>query len=660
MKLTNLKVTAIAVTSLIVFGFAGCQQNANKNEPVANNAKSTDLIKFNITENTQYLATQFAAGTLDSNKTKKTNSGTINNEDTLLSVVIGESNELKEEKVIEIPKEKYQLAASCETQPVFEIYKCPYTENVSSAAKGVYTVFEWSTSDWKDVDGTPVKTNIGQILYVKPDGTCVDILNFDNNVDYHACTWLKRNYGNAIQFREEYIQFDKNGNIYILAKKGETEAVVFKYNPSENDKNKAVTPYKVGLNEEINSFRITRDGQWIIVRTMVENKYNNNNVYAIKADSGEKIALFQTDENSQSVVDSLGINNDTGNVYWYVNEEQGGKMAQSGLYVAKRNNGSYSAENVEWYSFLAPYMLRAAIKEYITDTKKDYTSLLNYIKKFCGYKSENIELNLSKMKDATAISIDIPGQKDPAIYDLSSLYKTDENGNPLKNEEALTFLIEKTDIFDRFLKGADFYFPFKDLMFVKGSTETAWKMYEEVEKNNPDILKSKVVFLHKGRIFANNEGTWVYANDDDSKNENYIETYAKVLRIANAEGKLSLDRPGNLSAIELKTILAVDGNKDDDSWYKLPFATNINGFAAISKDQKTIYYHSSGETKDLLEKDSNKDSIGTIYSFSLDDEKLIYNAVKTNGGYMMVSIDLATGEATKLPIEKQLESMLSL
>ena len=660
MKLTNLKVTAIAVTSLIVFGFAGCQQNANKNEPVANNAKSTDLIKFNITENTQYLATQFAAGTLESNKNKKPNSGTINNEDTLLSVVIGESNELKEEKVIEIPKEKYQLAASCETQPVFEIYKCPYTENVSSSAKGVYTVFEWSTSDWKDVDGTPVKTNIGQILYVKPDGTSVDILNFDNNVDYHACTWLKRNYGNAIQFREEYIQFDKNGNIYILAKKDETEAVVFKYNPSENDKNKAVTPYKVGLNEEINSFRITRDGQWIIVRTMVENKYNNNNVYAIKADSGEKIALFQTDENSQSVVDSLGINNDTGNVYWYVNEEQGGKMAQSGLYVAKRNNGSYSAENIEWYSFLAPYMLRAAIKEYITDTKKDYTGLLNYIKKFCGYKQENIELNLSKMRDATAVSVDIPGQNDPAIYDLSSLYKTDENGNPLKNEEALTFLIEKTEIFDKFLKGADFYFPFKDLMFVKGSAETAWKMYEEVEKNNPDILKSKVVFLHKGRIFANNEGTWVYANDDDSKNENYIETYAKVLRIADAEGKLTLDRPGNLSAIELKTILAVDGNKDDDSWYKLPFATNINGFAAISKDQKTIYYHSSGETKDLLEKDSNKDSIGTIYSFSLDDEKLIYNAVKTNGDYMMVSIDLATGEATKLPIEKQLESMLSL
>ena len=145
-----------------------------------------------------------------------------------------------------------------------------------------------------------------------------------------------------------------------------------------------------------------------------------------------------------------------------------------------------------------------------------------------------------------------------------------------------------------------------------------------------------------------------------TQNENYIETYAKVLRIAGAEGKLTLDRPGNLSAIELKTILAVDGNKDDDSWYKLPFATNINGFAAISKDQKTIYYHSSGETKDLLEKDSNKDSIGTIYSFSLDDEKLVYNAVKTNGGYMMVSIDLATGEATKLPIEKQLENMLSL
>ena len=56
----------------------------------------------------------------------------------------------------------------------------------------------------------------------------------------------------------------------------------------------------------------------------------------------------------------------------------------------------------------------------------------------------------------------------------------------------------------------------------------------------------------------------------------------------------------------------------------------------------------------------SSDLIASIYAFNLSEDTLIYNAVKNNGGYLMVSIDLATGTATKLPIEKKVESMLGL
>ena len=88
--------------------------------------------------------------------------------------------------------------------------------------------------------------------------------------------------------------------------------------------------------------------------------------------------------------------------------------------------------------------------------------------------------------------------------------------------------------------------------------------------------------------------------------------------------------------------------------------TMRTSIAAISKDQKTIYYHSKGVTTDLLAKDKNKSQVAAIYAFNLYDDVLIYNAVNKNGGYLMISIDLETGTATKLPIEKKVESMLGL
>ena len=100
--------------------------------------------------------------------------------------------------------------------------------------------------------------------------------------------------------------------------------------------------------------------------------------------------------------------------------------------------------------------------------------------------------------------------------------------------------------------------------------------------------------------------------------------------------------------------------KDTDPWYKMPFEITSTGLAAISEDGKTIYYYSNGTVKDLLESDPNKSSILSIYSFTLSKTKLIYNAVNTRFGYMMVSIDLQTGKATDLPLTIKVENMLSI
>ncbi|MBP5603750.1 MAG: hypothetical protein J6X78_13585 [Treponema sp.] len=63
----------------------------------------------------------------------------------------------------------------------------------------------------------------------------------------------------------------------------------------------------------------------------------------------------------------------------------------------------------------------------------------------------------------------------------------------------------------------------------------------------------------------------------------------------------------------------------------------------------------------MLANDSNKTRIERIYSFSLEEDQLIYNAKVSDGSYIMVSIDLDdTSHVNLLPLTKQVESMLGM
>ena len=170
-----------------------------------------------------------------------------------------------------------------------------------------------------------------------------------------------------------------------------------------------------------------------------------------------------------------------------------------------------------------------------------------------------------------------------------------------------------------------------------------------------------------GIILANNEGTWVLSdiwsetkvNADGTKGNN---SHATAFQLTDNRGNFKCTQPGDLATLEFWPRWDYDtANRDEtDPWYQNPFVANSDGIAALAVDKKTVYYHSNNVPKDLLASDPNKASFFGIYAFKLQDKELIYNAVKTNGGYITVSIDLATGTAKKLPLEKKVESMLGL
>ena len=343
---------AVMVSSVFIIGFAGCKTNAeNDNGGTKNHtAKSTDLIKFNISD-AKYLATQWA----DSQTEPKANANVraAGTKTKPIDSLIKVTDDEKLEPVIEImttsEENKNDIIPSWyEPLPVREVYKCPYP-NIPDKAKGVYTVFAGYVDWWKYQDGTDAP-NIGQIMYVKPDGTSVDILNFNGDVYNMAVTQIKELYG------EEYIQFDENGNIFILSKNFKTnEYKVYRYNPTNDE----VKEYTVNLDNkkvtEIFNFCITKDGKWIFLNTKVDNKYKN--IYALQTNDKNPIPIklyeFDTSksENTDADWQNIGNNPNTGDVYWYVNEWTSETHVNCGLYIARYKDG-YSENNVEFYSGL--------------------------------------------------------------------------------------------------------------------------------------------------------------------------------------------------------------------------------------------------------------------------------------------------------------------
>lgn len=722
-------VFAIGLLGLIASG-CGSPNNPNVKKG-KHNAKSSDLINFNI-QNAKYLATQWA-DQQDEESSRAAYARKIAREageeaaeeeeelpdpiDSLVAVVENEEGELEEETVMEVPA-VLELADWCQPQPVRELYTCPY-DNAEPGAKGVYTVFAWWIDWWKYTDETEAP-HVGQIMYLKPDGTSVDILNFNNDVYRHLCTWIKENDG------EDYIQFDKSGNIFMLVEEEAThEYAIIRYNPLSD----AVDSYKLDVGArntaDIRNFKVTKDGEWIFLNVMV-NKVQNN-VYAMQVNSTAKpITMYEFNAKQAAneatwAVSSIGVNPLTNHVYWYVDEYTDDLRPNSGLYVAKKKGEGYSKENITRHCAIGYWDLISVIEHNVTGNKDgtipkpatpDYQSVLDYIKHAGGY-DDSYQFDLSYFKDKTEVDvIDYEGKE--TKMDFSGLYKADTEGKVLTDLDAIKYIIdtkykdaygtpdwatdpdeETTEWLNRplfigvlndfflnywcepytepgknVLSGIGGYkdagyalpfsadglyvqpvFPFEIFMHNKKDPTKSFAMSEV-------YLKSKLARNYNGIIVANDDGTWLL--NDVWNNTIKDNEYALAFKLTDEDGQFVCNQPGDLANLKFKPRWSQENNdrESTDPWYKKPFAANNKGIAALSSDLKKIYYHTGDTTVDLLENDTNR--FRFIYSFTLLEDQLIYNAVKSDGGYIMVSIDLTTREATKLPIEKRSESMLGL
>ena len=723
-------VFAIGLLGLVA---TGCSPSSGGDSPdvkkETHTAKSADLIKFklNVT-NAKYLATQWADET-DETKARAAFARKASREgedadteeasplDTLVAVVENADGELVEETVLEVPAEELKLADWCVPQPVREIYQCPYTTTAEKAAKGIYTVFACYIDWWKYTDDTPAP-GISMLMYQKPDGTTVDVLNKDGRVNYYLTTWQKENEG------EDYIQFDQNGNLFALAHDDETKDYgIFRYHP-DTDKVDVYKLSNIKGETYIRNFKITPDGKWIFLNVMVDDKQNN--VYAVQVNTtNAPISMYEyktTETNAETswAVSSIGINPKSGFVYWYVDDYNDWGRPNAGLYVAEADiHGNFAAKDVKHYHAAEWWQILDFVKTHIykVDTKDtkayredqtyhnvipatantDYSELLSYLKGLCAFKGD-IELNFSAfagMEDTECAYDDETGTHTYTTSDFKKLAEGD-----LKDEAALKYLFEtsyadaleienpsdweKQNLFSNlverfvydcwnrglaadegFVKTSEangYTFPLHYFMYQKGTTKSAY-----LPEGDEKFFKSAFGSKMNGIILANNEGTWVLSdiwdenkvNADGTKGNN---SHSTAFQLTDNKGNFTCNQPGDLATLQFRPRWDYDFQQRDetDPWYQNPVVANTTGIAALSKDKKTIYYQSNGTTKDLLATDANKALFFGIYSFKLEEKELIYNAVKTNGGYITVSIDLATGTAKKLPLEKKVESMLGL
>ena len=330
-------------------------------------------------------------------------------------------------------------------------------------------------------------------------------------------------------------------------------------------------------------------------------------------------------------------------------------------------------------------------KEGVTDD--DYKDFIAFLKTKTDYKGnpDDIVFDLSFFdsdifKNAKLINAET-GAEETYLHPATrrALAAKDEDGNYLKEVDALKYLLETPIYWNWNEENPSEYV--EDDLGLSLMTVLNW-MFQGWEENVRDKNSDRYgyfleAFLHhkdgKTDIFnysskhsdftsidgalalCNDDGTWVFTNVYESEdNINWYRKRSNLFQLTDRKGNFMVSQPDGIKDKKFYYFGSDTKRKDTDPWYKMPFEITSTGLAAISEDGKTIYYYSNGTVKDLLESDPNKSSILSIYSFTLSETKLIYNAVNTRFGYMMVSIDLQTGKATDLPLTIKVENMLSI
>lgn len=287
------------------------------------------------------------------------------------------------------------LADWCNYNPVREVYQCSYVNDLADdAAKGIYIVFSWYIDWWKLADTEDEEGNIvegaagpevGQLLYVKPDGSIIDVFAKKDEPGkinkIYLNTYLKENDD------RDYIKFDKSGNAFmIITDQDDGEKIkIARFNPISGE----TTYYKMPVeNMFIRNFEVKSDGSFFYINAMVGNEGENrvNNVYAlpVKADA-TPITLFTSNCTKENWgVSNLCYNPITNQMIFFVDDWLGNDE-QSGLYICKDDatNGLAIAKHL--YNVPLWSLQTAFEYKYNTATDKKTEDSATYVKKAGTY-----------------------------------------------------------------------------------------------------------------------------------------------------------------------------------------------------------------------------------------------------------------------------------
>ena len=655
-------------------------------------------------------------------------------EEPLDSLIAITEDEDGNEEVVNVMDTNPELEDWCVPKKVVEVYQCPYP-TVEEECKGVYTVFDGYIDYWKYTDGTDAP-HVGMILYVKPDGTVIDILNFEGDVYHWVQTYVKANDGN------DYIKFDAAGNAYILADDG-YNSVVYRYSPT----NDAVTKYDLGLTKFdntkesaeqsvwIGNFEISNDGKWIFVRANISTSETDTKscVYAMEVNSTKEPMLIFENNLNGGWVQTLTYNNVNNTLYFYNWAPQGEDIEKGtvstldradkgtnvvGLYVLeRRSDNSFHSEDLRRFNKLSPWAFWNVADQYLIDRKagvwgngteksllvlkngatdKDYKDFIEWMKgqTMSTVKAEDIVFDLSFFENEIFKTAEVynEDQKKMERYfsdeEIEALCGKDSEGNWLTEVDALKYLIETKIPWDlrdnestpnnagNLLTLLEWKCWNWESTIRTDADKTAGKygFFLQAFLHHKDDTKDKTTqifdnycFGHSdftsnnngGICICNDEGVWDFVDrGHETADKDWEDDYSDVYRLTDRRGNFELNQPGKLSEYKFKKIYENTSRRDSDPWYKRPFIATSKGFAAISADEKTIYYYTNGDAKDMLASDQYHKDVKSIYAFTLSDDKLIYNATNKRNGYMMVSVDLVTGISRELPLTVSVESIL--
>ena len=283
------------------------------------------------------------------------------------------------------------LADWCNYQPVREVYQCTYLDKLADdAAKGLYIVFSWYIDFWQlantyDEEGNEVAggpgPEVGQLLYVKPDGTIVDVFAKKDTPGkinkIYLNTYLKENDD------RDYIKFDTAGNAFmIITDQDDGDKIkVARFNPLTGETTYYNMPAGVTF---IRNFELKSDGTFFYINAMVEEAGKNptNNVYALPVKAGASpITLFTSKCKKENWgVSNLCYNPLTNQMIFFVDDWLGNDE-QSGLYICK--DDVVNGLSIDKHLYNVPFWsLQTAFEyKYNTSTDKKTEDSATYITK---------------------------------------------------------------------------------------------------------------------------------------------------------------------------------------------------------------------------------------------------------------------------------------